>query len=346
MRQLTYVKPGVVEWHDVPAPRLERPDDALVRPLAVARCDFDLSIVAGRTPLQGPFALGHEMVAEIVDVGSAVRGLRPGQRVVVPFQIACGVCANCRRGLTASCSEVPLLAAFGMAPLSGVEFGGALSDRMRVPFAPAMLLPAPDGVTSEALASAADNLPDGWRTVAPHLATRPGARVLVVGGGFPSVGLYAVAAAVALGAGEVVYVDHDRRRLELAGALGAVPHELVPEPDTRVFGQFPITVDTSCDPAGLSLAVRSVEAGGVCTCASIFLTATTPLPLRAMYTRGVTFITARVNARAALPSVLELVSTGRLAPQRVTSLTVPFAQAAEAIFDTGPKVVFVNDQAN
>lgn len=292
--------------------------------------------------MQGPFALGHEMVAEVVDVGSAVAGFNPGQRVIVPFQIGCGQCANCRRGETGSCSEVPLLSAFGMAPLSGVEYGGALSDLVRVPFAPAMLVPAPEGVAPEVLASAADNLPDGWRTVASHLAARPAARVLVVGGGFGSVPLYAVAAAVTLGASEVVYVDGDTGRLALASALGATPRALVPDAAIRVFAQFPITVDASCDPAGLSLALRSAEPGGVCTSASIFFEPTTPLPLRAMYTRGVTFITGRVNSRAALPAVLDLIGSGRLAPERVTSRVVAFADAAEAIFDPGYKVVFVS----
>jgi alcohol dehydrogenase len=129
MRQLTYVKPNLVEWHDVPAPKLIRADDALVRPIAVARCDLDPMIVTGRTGMQDPFALGHEMVAEIVQLGMAVTGFHPGQRVIVPFQIGCGQCVNCRRGETGSCSEVPLLSAFGMAPLSGVEYGDALSDR-------------------------------------------------------------------------------------------------------------------------------------------------------------------------------------------------------------------------
>lgn len=153
-----------------------RADGALVRPIAVARCDLDAMIVTGKTGMQGPFALGHEMVAEIVEVGSAVARFNPGQRVIVPFQIGCGQCANCRCGETGSCSEVPLLSAFGMAPLSGVEHGGALSDLIRVPFAPAMLVRAPEGVAPEVLASAADNLLDGWRTIAPHLAARPPGR--------------------------------------------------------------------------------------------------------------------------------------------------------------------------
>lgn len=343
MRQLTFVKPGKLEWWDVPKPRLANSGDAIVRPLAVARCDLDPLIVTGRTPLRGPFALGHEFVAEIVELDDAVSGLQPKQRVLVPFQISCGVCANCLRGQTGSCSAVPSLSAFGLAPLSGIDYGGALSDFVRVPFAAAMLVPVPDSESPEALASGADNLPDGWRTVGPHLAARPGARVLIIGGGTVSVGLYAVAAAVALGSNEVVYVDWDRQRLELAASLGAVTRELKLEAGMRVFGQFPITVDASGDPAGLSLAIRSAEPGGVCTSPSIYFSDSTPMPLLAMYTRGVTFVTGRINSRAALPGIVELVASGRLVPDPITTLKVPFSAAAEAIFDPSPKVVFHND---
>jgi len=343
MRQLTFVKPGQLEWWDVPRPKLAGPGEAIVRPLTVARCDLDTMIVAGRTPLRGPFALGHEFVAEIVELGEAVGGLQPKQRVIVPFQISCGVCANCLSGLTGSCGAVPSLSAFGMAPLSGTEYGGALSDFVRVPFAAAMLVPIPDSVSADVLASGADNLPDGWRTVAPHLATRPGARVLIVGGGVPSVGLYAVAAAVALGSEEVVYTDWNQQRLQLAASLGAVTRELKPEAGMRIFGQFPITVDASGDPAGLSLAVRSVAPGGVCTSPSIYFSDSTPMPLLAMYTRGVTFVTGRVNSRAALPTIVELVAAGRLSPDPITTRKVRFSAAAEAMLDPGPKVVFHND---
>ena len=92
---------------------------------------------------------------------------------------------------------------------------------MRVPFADAMLVAAPAGIAPAALASASDNIPDGWRTVAPHLAQRPGADVLVVAGGGLSIALYAVDAAGALGAGRVVYADRDPGRLAVAAALGA-----------------------------------------------------------------------------------------------------------------------------
>jgi threonine dehydrogenase-like Zn-dependent dehydrogenase len=219
MRQLTFIEPGKLEWHDVPAPKLSEANDAIVRPLAVARCDLDLYIATGFARFPGPFAFGHEMVGEVVDAGDKA-GVTPGQRVVVPFQISCGQCDPCKRGLTASCKAVPPYSAFGLGG-GRVEYGGALSDAICVPFADFMLVPFPDGLDPVAAASAADNIPDGWRAVAPQLAEYPGGSVLVVGGLAQSVGLYAAGAAVALGAGRVLYLDDNEGNRARAIAMGA-----------------------------------------------------------------------------------------------------------------------------
>src|SRR5262249_18836879 len=103
MRQLTFIKPGTLEWHGAPAPALQSDRDAIVRPLAVARCVLDLYIANGFVTYPGPFAFGHETIAEVVDAG-ALAGISPASKVVVPFQLSCGACDNCRRGLTNSCS--------------------------------------------------------------------------------------------------------------------------------------------------------------------------------------------------------------------------------------------------
>ncbi len=290
MRQLTFVRQGQLEWWDVPEPQLEGPGQAIVRPIAVARCDVDNPILSGLTPFRGPFAFGHEFVAEIVTLGEEVRGFHPGQRVMVSFQICCGECDRCRRGLTGSCATVPTFASYGF---GRGDWGGALSDLVRVPFAEAMMVALPDDVDPAALASC-DNMPDGWRTVGPYLQETPGAPVLIVAGLAQSVGLYAAAIARALGS-EVDYVDSDRQRLELAEAVGAKPVE---GPPPRQLGPYPVTVDTSADPAGLACALRSVEPGGVCASVGIYFAPETPVPLLDMYYTGITFKTSRVNARA------------------------------------------------
>lgn len=301
MRQLTFIRPGTLEWHDVPAPQLESPADALVRPVAVAACDLDVWLLRGRTPFQGPFPLGHEFVGEIVDLGAAVSGFAIGQRVVVAFQIGCGECDRCRRGLTGSCRTVAAGSMYGFRPIGG-DWGGALSDLVRVPFAAAMMVPLPAGLSPAALASASDNVADAWRTVAPHLAETPGADVLIMGSP-SSIPLYAVAVARACGAGRIDYLDVDPGALALAKSLGA---NAIEGPPPKRAGAYPITVDASLDPKGLACALRSVTPEGVCTSASIYF-ADPRLPLLDMYTRGVRFLTGRVNSRAVMPHVLALV---------------------------------------
>jgi hypothetical protein len=172
LRELTFVKPGSVEWREAPDPRLESDREVLVRPLAVATCDLDAAIVRGRTPFVGPFPLGHEFVAEVVEVGEEVDGVEAGQRFAVPFQICCGICANCLAGITDSCLNAPAMAMYGLGPIGG-EWGGALSDLVRVPFPDFMLVPVPDGVDPITVAAVGDNIPDAWRTVAPALEARP-----------------------------------------------------------------------------------------------------------------------------------------------------------------------------
>src|ERR1700684_4546542 len=200
MRQLVYAGAHELEWRGGPAPSLGSDRAALVRPIAVATCDLDALIVAGISPFPAPFPIGHECVAEVIDIGDAVTTIVPGQLVSVPFQISCGECAPCRRGRTGNCSSVPFMSTYGFGP-SVERWGGFLSDLVCVPYADEMLVPVPAGLEPASVASASDNISDAWRAVAPQLAEAPGAPVLVVGGAGPgSIGLYAVALALALGA--------------------------------------------------------------------------------------------------------------------------------------------------
>ena len=225
-----------------------------------------------------------------------------------------------------------------MAPIARQEWGGALSDSVRVPYADAMLVALPAGMEPASVASVSDNVPDGWRAVAPFLSRRPGAPVLVVGGA-GDVALYAVAVAVALESEQVDYVDLDPRRLAVAERLGARALEQ-PVNGSRV-GRYPITVDHSGEVAGLHSALRSTEPEGTCTSTAIYFSPETTVPLLDMYTRGVEFHTGRVNARAAIPHVLELIETGRLRPELVTSATVQWDDAPAALADLDAKTVIV-----
>lgn len=345
MQQLTFIRRGRLEWREVPEPLLEEPGDVLVRPLAVARCDLDAAILFGKLPIRGPFALGHEFVAEVMTCGEAVTKFQPGQKVVVPFQISCGLCRRCQTSLTGWCTTIPpgslsiAGAMYGLGTAGG-HWGGALSDVVRVPYADHMLVPIPSGIDHRSLASASDNLPDAWRAVGPYLKQQPGAPVLVVGGGAVSIGLYAVAIAVALGSTQVDYFDDDLERLQLAESLGAnALHSPVPE---RA-GSYPITVDASANPVGLACAIRSVEPGGVCTSVSIYFGQDVPVPLLQMYATGMTFRTGRANVRPDIPQIITLAELGQLQPEQITTKLARWEDASEALFDSSAKVVIFRD---
>ncbi len=131
-------------------------------------------------------------------------------------------------------------------------------------------------------------------------------------------------------------MDTERSRLDLAESLGATPIEM--EPPKR-YGSYPITVDASGRAPGLSCALLSTEPEGVCTSIGIYFSETTPVPLLEMYTRGITFKTGRVHARAVLPEVLELARAAKIHPQRVTGQVIDWADAAAVLSHHSVKTV-------
>ena len=344
MRALMFRGPMAIAWEEVETPQLMEPRDALVRPIAVARCDLDPAIAIGLYPMPAPFVMGHEMVGEVVAVGEAISNVRLGDKVIVPFQLSCMTCAPCLRGHTNACVNVPSGTAFGLGPHGGIDLGGALAELVRVPWADVMLIPLPEGMDPVVAAGIPDNVSDGYRCVAAPLAERPGAPVLVVGGLAPSVGLYAVMAALALGAERVVYVDDDAARLDLAAAAGAEVVNAKDQWDSlKLAERFPIVVDANVLDPGRNFALRSVEPCGVCTSVSGGASSRSNLPLQSMYLKGVRYEIGRVHACATARPVLDLVSSGALDPARIINKVVPFSEAVEGMILPVTKVVFVND---
>lgn len=366
MQQLTVIGRNRLQWREVPEPQLRTPHDVLVRPFAVARCDIDIGLIRGTAasgfrwgrllrqldpdishvfggaPFHPPFPLGHECVAEVLACGEEVHDFRRGDRVVVPFQISCGACLSCATSLTAHCQSVPAFSMYGGVGGKNDGWGGALSDCVRVPYGDAMLVRVPHGVNAAAVASASDNLPDAWRAVAPGLAEKPGARVLVVGGAIKSIGLYAAAIAVALGSERVDYLDRNEGRLRLAAKVGANPVEgsFLREGHSAT---HPIVVDATNDARGLRFAIRATAAGGVCTTVGIFPRKTTGIPMMRMYSRGLTLKNGVTNARPAIPAILDLVRDGRLKPEIITTSQANWSDAADAFLENSTKVVVTRD---
>ncbi len=206
-----------------------------------------------------PFAIGHEGVGEVVEVGAAVTGVRPGDLVVIPYHLSCGACDRCREDLPLYCRETAAeaLAVFGI-PV-GPDFGGLFSELVRVPFADWSLVKLPPSVTPLDAVSVGDNLTDAYRCMAPPLHARPGSDVLIMSGG--SIGLYAVDVARALGAGVVTFVDPNEERRALAERLGAT-RALAPGDFDPAEHAYPVALVTHSSVPALRNALLAADVGG------------------------------------------------------------------------------------
>lgn len=223
MKALIYNGPRDVQIANVPDARLERPTDALVRITSTNICGSDLHMYEGRTSVEKGKVLGHENLGEVIEVGDAVERVKVRDRVCLPFNIACGFCKNCERGLTGFCLTVnPGSAggAYGYADMG--PYDGGQAELLRVPFADfnCLVLP-PDAEEKEAdYVMLADIFPTGWHatTLAGVL---PGESVVVYGAG--PVGLLAAYSAMIKGASKVMVVDRHPDRLKLAEKIGVIP---------------------------------------------------------------------------------------------------------------------------
>lgn len=337
MRQLWFTKKNTLEWRDVAEPKIDAPGQAIVRPLAIARCDLDLPIIEGHTLFRPAFPIGHEMTAEVVSVSDEVTGLAVGDQCVVNFQIACGTCPSCSAQHSPACETVPFASNYGLGR-EAVQWGGGISDLVKVPYATAMLRKIPAGLDPVSLASLSDNMTDAYRAVAPFLKAQPGASLLIVGGVAESIACYAILEALALGAGKITYLDTDRARCDFAASLGAVPEfaEKIPQ---RLAGNFDVTIDCSCSIDGFRLALRSARPYGKSITMSIFFDNNVPIPFIEMYNKGIDLTISRTHAREQTPELLDLIVAQKFDPACVTSRVVEFKDAAEAWVEPGRKLI-------
>ncbi|WP_300296254.1 alcohol dehydrogenase catalytic domain-containing protein [Ferrovibrio sp.] len=338
MQQLTLTGVRTLEWLEVPEPRLPSPLSAIVRPVAVGVCDFDRAVVTGRyRALRHPIAVGHEIVADIVEVGTAVRNVTVGMRVVLPLHISCGTCPSCGAGRTNSCSSRPALTNFGLGPAGGDQ-GGGMSDLLAVPYADAMCVPLPPGVSAADYAAVGCNLVDLYRAIVPHLDAYAEPSVLLVGGALHNMALYGIALARALGVSRIDYLDDDPERLEAAESMGAHPVTSAAKPTER----HPIMVDCSGDPERLSLALTRVDRGGVCTLVYPYAE-TFPLPVGAMFARNVTTIAGQPHAQALIAPVLDLIRQGRWSSTSIPVEILSWDKAPGAFGYGTTKRIFVRE---
>jgi threonine dehydrogenase-like Zn-dependent dehydrogenase len=218
MKALVYEGPERITLTEVPRPRLEEDEDAVVRCLATTICGTDLHAYLGKTPGMRPgTVMGHEMVGVVEEVGERVSRLVPGDRVVVAASIACGRCSMCRQGEFAHCLTVAggETAYFG-GPEGAGNVPGLQAEFARIPFADVGLLKVPSDVDDESALTLSDIFPTGYFAV-DMAQVSEGETVAVFGCG--PVGLYAALSCATRGTGKVFAVDREPARLELARRL-------------------------------------------------------------------------------------------------------------------------------
>jgi threonine dehydrogenase-like Zn-dependent dehydrogenase len=233
MRALTWHGKHDVRMDTVPDPEIINPRDAIIKVTSTAICGSDLHLYDSYIPtLKSGDILGHEFMGEVVEVGKGNERLKVGQRVVVPFVIACGNCFFCEHEQYSACdnsnpaetadmSETlyghPMTGCFGYSHLTG-GYAGGQAEYVRVPYSDVGPIEIPDGLEDDKVLFLSDILPTGWMA-AVNCDIEPGDTVAVWGAG--PVGLFAVQSAFVLGAHRVISIDHHPHRLELARSMGA-----------------------------------------------------------------------------------------------------------------------------
>jgi glutathione-independent formaldehyde dehydrogenase len=222
MKAVVYQKPFSVAVENVPGPTIQHPNDVIVRVTSTAICGSDLHMYEGRTAAQPGIVFGHENLGLIEEVGSGVTALRKGDRVVMPFNVACGFCRNCQAGFTGFCLNVnPGFAGGAYGYVAMGPYMGGQAEYLRIPYAEFNCLVLPPGKEHETdFVMLADIFPTGYHGF--ELAdVRPGETVAVYGAG--PVGLMAAYSALLRGASQVFVVDRVPERLAKAAQIGAVP---------------------------------------------------------------------------------------------------------------------------
>ncbi len=253
MRAVVFAEPGRVEVAEVADPVVREPTDALVRVTRAAICGSDLHFLHGKTPTARGGVLGHEAVGIVEAVGDGVGSVRPGERVVLSFAVACGRCWFCERGETNLCEHA---AVFGAGPFGG-DLPGTHAEMVRVPWADVNLLAVPAGVDDDRAVFVGDVLTTGFH--AASLAEASSGDVVAVFGAGP-VGWCAALSLRALGVEQVFLLDREPARLALAAEAGAVPVHVGEQSAESVLAE--VTDDRGADVAIDAVGAADAYRGG------------------------------------------------------------------------------------
>jgi threonine dehydrogenase-like Zn-dependent dehydrogenase len=369
MQALTYHGAKDVRVETVADPEIIDSTDILLRVTATAICGSDLHLYRGKIPaVKSGDIFGHEFMGVVEEAGSAVRGLRPGDRVVVPFVIACGQCFHCLLQEHSACETTntgkgaalnqkgirPPAALFGYTSLYGGVPGGQ-AEFVRVPHADIGPIKIPDALSDEQVLFLSDILPTGYQAVV-DAGVGEGSTVAIFGAG--PVGLMAAASARMLGAERIFMVDHHDYRLEFARrTYGVVPinFDETDDPAELIVAQTNGRgVDATIDAVGFEakgsrtetvLANLKIEGGsgfvlrqaiaatrrcGTVSVPGVYAGFIHAFMFGDAFDKGLTFKMGQTHVQKLMPQLLEHIGEGRLSPEVIISHRMKLANAAEA----------------
>jgi 2-desacetyl-2-hydroxyethyl bacteriochlorophyllide A dehydrogenase len=328
MRAVTFQAPGEVRIEDKPEPELLAPDDAIVRVTATGVCGSDLHIYHGRIAIEPGFTIGHEYVGEVVAAGDAVTAVKPGDRVLGAFQVACGTCRLCRHGHYHRCAEGRT---FGHGATLG-SLQGTQADAALVPRANLTLRKVPETLSDDVALFAGDVMGTGYHAVT-NAGVGLGDTVAVLGLG--PVGLCAVQAATAAGAAQVIAVDTVAERLEMAHSFGAIPVHLTEEDPRAAVKEatqgrgVDVAIEAVGDPRALDLAIRITSATGCVSVVGVYAERC-EVHMGLLWIKSLRMVGGQANVIKHLDPVLELLAAGVLDPAPLVTHHLPLDDAAEA----------------
>jgi threonine dehydrogenase-like Zn-dependent dehydrogenase len=370
MRAACWMGKGEVELQDVPDPQILNQRDAIVRITSTAICGSDLHLYNGFMPtMQKGDVLGHEFMGEVVEVGRKVDNLQVGDRVVVPFTIACGNCWHCQHDLWSLCENSNPNAAlvektmghsgsgaFGYSHLTG-GFAGGQAEYARVPFADVGPLKVESDLSDEQVLFLSDILPTGYMG-AEMCDITPGDTIAVWGCG--PVGLFAIQSALLLGAHRVIAIDRFPYRLTMAAALGAEPlnYEQVDSvsetltdltagrgPDACIdavgleahghglsytYDRMKQAMSMESDrPIALREAITACRNGGIVSVIGVYSGLVDKFPLGTVMNRGLTIRSGQCHVHRYMRPLLERIERGEIDPTSVITHRLPLADVAK-----------------
>lgn len=325
---MTFQAPGDVRVEEKPEPELEAATDAIVRVEASGVCGSDLHIYHGRVQIEPGFTIGHEFVGTVVAAGDDVTGVAEGDRVLGTYSTACGECWFCRRGDFHKCDSGRV---FGHGATLG-SLQGAQAELLLVPTANLTLRRVPEGMSDEVALFAGDVMGTGYHAVV-ETGVGEGDSVAVLGLG--PVGLCAVQAAFAAGAGSVFAIDTVEDRLALAESFGATALHLT-ESDVR--GEVKrgtesrgvdVAIDAVGHPDALELACRLARKAGTVSATGVYAERI-DLHMGIVWIKALTLKTGHANVIKHVDPVLAALADGRLDPSPLVTHHMALDDAAEA----------------